>query len=96
MASQYTYDAGMRYGVNWGGGIGTTNGIEPGNHPRGELRDALAAMLARVFKICCPGIEHRPIEAVPALPFPSAEIEFLQTWIGLNGTERFGKQAASA
>ena len=83
MASQYAYDAGMRCRVNWGDGIGRTNGIEPINHPPGELRDALAAMLACVFKIFCPGIEHRAIEAIPALPFPCAEIEFLQTGIGL-------------
>src|SRR5471032_124166 len=96
MSSEYTYDAGMRHNMNRTDGIGCTNRIGPTHYPLGELRDTLAVMLACVFKIFGPRIEHRAIKTIPSLPFPCAEIELLQTWIGLNGTECFGQQAASA
>jgi len=81
----------MRHNVNGTVGIGGTNRIGPTHHSLGKLRHTLSAVLASVLKICPPGIEHRAIEAVPSLPFPCAEIEFLQTGIGANGTERFSQ-----
>ena len=90
MSSQYTNDARMRNGVNRAVGIRSANGVGPTDHPRSELRDTLAAMLASVFKIRRPGIEDQPIQVVPPLPFPCAEIEFLQTGIGLDRAPCFG------
>lgn len=73
---------------------------EPIADTRLELLDALAAMHARTTQIGRPRIERDPVDRIPALALPIAEVDFLQTRIDPTratevSRERFGQTRAS-